>query len=141
MTNKIKMPVDTFYQLNELKNKQFECLMNPLETMGYLRDREGFEELKQWIYQNDNLNLIMVRLLDYIYGGDDIFEIEKPKKYVVRSINHDGDKHYKYLIYSEDTDLPMYEIGYDFDPIVKFNTREEAEKWINPQTEVVEVEE
>lgn len=141
MTNKIKMPTDVFYQLNELRNKQFEYLMNPLETMEYLRDREGFEELKQWIYQNDDLNLITVRLLDYIYGRDDIFEVEKPKKWIVRSIDHDGDKHYKYLIYSEDTDLPIYEIGYDFYPIVKFDTREEAEEWTNPQTEVIEVEE
>lgn len=139
MTNKIKMPADVFYQLNELRNKQFEYLMNPLETMAYLRDREGFVELEQWIYRNDYPNLITVRLLDYIYGRDDIFEVDKPKKYVVRSKDDSNFLEIWYLM-NDGGVMRMME-SLNRTPIVKFDTKEEAEEWINPQTEVVEVEE
>ncbi len=80
-------------------------------------------------------------ILNHVYFGNPQFEAEKTKKWIVRSINHDGNNHYKYIIYPEDSDLPIYEIDYDFvGQVVKFDTREEAEEWTNPQTEVVEVE-
>ncbi|WP_419154111.1 DUF3310 domain-containing protein [Weissella viridescens] len=116
---------------------------NTIKYLTRFQDKNGHEDLMKAIEYIKMIDELVYSTQGFmIYGNNEPqFEVEKPKKYVVRSIDHDGDKHYKYLIYSEDTDLPMYEIGYDFDPIVKFDTREEAEKWTNPQTEVIEVEE
>lgn len=112
------------------------------EILDYVYQRCGgsLPHVENYIYKNNYSNGTYLKIIQHL-NGDLQFEAEKPKKWIVRSVNHDGENHYKYLIYSEDTDLPMYEIGYDFGPIVKFDTKEEAEKWTNPQTEVVEVEE
>lgn len=99
-----------------------------------------YPQLANYLYKNTLSEQTQLKLIKHVWLNDPQFKAEKPKKWIVRSVNHDGENHYKYLIYSEDTDLPMYEIGYDFDPIVKFDTKEEAEKWTNPQTEAVEVE-
>ena len=75
-------------------------------------------------------------------NGEPQFEEEKPKKYVVQSKKTDNGGDYWYVV---NTDRTFYTFHYAYSPmakiVVKFDTREEAEKWTNPLMEVVEVEE
>ena len=74
-------------------------------------------------------------------NGEDVFEVEKPKKWVVRSkeVNDDGDKHYWKLLNLRG----VLEVTSTFELrlATKFDTKEEAESWANAHQEVVEVEE
>jgi len=68
-------------------------------------------------------------------NGDTQFEAEKTKKYIVQIKNESAK--YSYLKVLElDFDMAFYKKD-----ATKFDTREEAKKWTNPLTEVVEVEE
>lgn len=113
-----------FYVAMDLFNK------GNFPNMEYYRSSRGI----------DNDHNVFYKFIKHI-NGEPQFKAEKPKKYIVRSKSHDGDENYKYLVFSEDVCLSTYELDYDYNPIVKFNTKEEAEKWVNPQFEVVEVEE
>ncbi|KRN77250.1 hypothetical protein [Weissella minor] len=79
---------------------------------------------------------VFLKIIKHV-NGDPQFEAEKPKKWIVESIKDADDEHW-YLVkrYGMFTLKPLYSID-----AYKFDTREEAEKWTNPQTEVVEVEE
>ena len=75
-------------------------------------------------------------------SGANDFEVEKPKKWVVRSKETDSTGKYHYSILSHFSDLPSmdYYFVYEKDDATKFDTREEAESWANAHQEVVEVE-
>ena len=88
----------------------------------------------------------LIALIQYV-NGEDVFEVEKPKKWVVRSTNSDD---YSYieiytvggvrlLEYRNNIAIGITTTSYDY-IATKFNTKEEAEKWTNPLMEVVEVE-
>ena len=69
-------------------------------------------------------------------NGEDVFEVEKPKKWVVRSKGTDIDDDYAYVR------LPAYNVQttvYGVETATKFDTKEEAESWANAHQEVVEV--
>lgn len=72
-------------------------------------------------------------------NGEDVFEIEKPKQWVVRSkeVNDDGDKHYWKLLNLRGV-LEMTST-FELRLATKFDTKEEAESWANAHQEVVEV--
>lgn len=79
------------------------------------------------------------RLITIIHwlNGEDVFEVEKPKKWVVQSkkVNEDGE--YRYVFVENDI------VG---DPenywgATRFDTKEEAESWANAHQEVIEVNE
>jgi len=94
--------------------------------------------LKSYLKYNDFSDEAYLKIIKHI-NGDPQFESEKPKKYVVRTkkANQEGD--YWWLV--SDTGVYTFDFPYDWDDVVKFDTKEEAEEWTNPQTEVVEVEE
>ena len=86
----------------------------------------------------------LIALIRYV-NHEDVFEVEKPKKWIVRSkhqlnrqflgmIDWRGDEP-KQTMYAYEIALTRRE-----DEAFKFNSKEEAEKWANPLMEAVEVE-
>lgn len=77
--------------------------------------------------ENNNRLIAILRWVN----GEDVFEVEKPKKWVVHELN-----------------TKLYVTTYDGhtgitpnrDYITKFDTKEEAESWANAHQEVIEVE-
>ena len=69
-------------------------------------------------------------------NGEDVFEVEKPKKWVVRSKETDSIGYYGYI---EVEDFAVVLNRTDIDDATRFNTKEEAESWANSHQEVVEV--
>ena len=84
-------------------------------------------------------NKRLIAILRWV-NGEDVFEIEKPKKWVVRSkeLNANGDNHYGVLAHFGDL-AEMNYFSYDVYNATKFDTKEEAESWANAHQEVVEV--
>ena len=93
-----------------------------------------FNRTKSWWVDYKNSNEQNNRLIAIIrwVNGEDVFEVEKQKKWVVHELNTE-----------------LYVTTYDGhtgitpnrDYITKFDTKEEAESWANAHQEVVEVEE
>ena len=73
-------------------------------------------------------------------NGEDVFEVEKPKKWVVRSKETDDDNDHWYVRLPNNVD-GINDVVYYMSSATLFNTKEEAQSWANSHQEVVEVEE
>lgn len=92
-----------------------------------------------WIYDDitdRERNNRLIAIIRWV-NGEDVFEVEKPKKWVVRSKGTDEGGHYQYLI-AGDFDMSFNE--YHIEHATRFDTKEEAQSWANTHQEVVEVE-
>ena len=91
-----------------------------------------------WNYpeiNNFECNNRLIAIIRWV-NGEDVFEVEKPKKWVVRSKGTDIDDDYAYVR------LPAYNVQttvYGVETATKFDTKEEAQSWANSHQEVVEV--
>ena len=99
--------------------------------------------IKDWrieLNKPTEINNRLIAIIRWVNGEDD-FEVEKPKKWVVRSkeCNEQGNYLYVYLIDSNGVKDVM--TGWTKYIATKFDTKEEAESWANAHQEVVEVEE
>ena len=99
--------------------------------------------IRWWDYpeiNNSEQNNRLIAIIRWV-NGEDVFEVEKPKKWVVKSKNSDINGRYHYSILSNFSDLPEinYYFVYDADGATKFDTKEEAQSWANAHQEVVEV--
>ena len=95
-----------------------------------------------WDYpeiNNSEQNNRLIAIIRWV-NGEDVFEVEKPKKWVVRSkeTDEDGDCHYVYLEYNL-KNLKSVSTIYGLDFATKFDAKEEAESWANSHQEVIEV--
>ena len=92
------------------------------------------------VYDNEANNRL-IAIIRWV-NGEGVFEVEKPKKWVVRSKGTDSNGNYHYSILSHFSNLPAmdYYFVYDADGATKFDTKEEAESWANAHQEVVEIE-
>lgn len=70
-------------------------------------------------------------------NGEDVFEVEEPHKFVVRSDKSDRDGDYTYIL----VECDMTTTAYLLSSATKFNTREEAQEWANSHQVVVEIDE
>lgn len=89
-----------------------------------------------WVEEpsDEESNNRLIAIIRWV-NGEDVFEVEKPKKWVVRSKETDDDSDYWYVsIYKGLTDRNFYEKY-----ATKFDTKKEAESWANAHQEVVEV--
>ena len=94
--------------------------------------------IRWWDYpeiNNSEQNNRLIAIIRWV-NGEDIFEVEKPKKWVVRSKEHDGQYFYGKLLLANNNTVFM---GYSFANATRFDTKEEAESWANSHQEVVEV--
>lgn len=88
--------------------------------------------------ENNNRLIAIIRWVN----GEDVFKVEKPKKWVVRSKDIDSDNNRLYVEIEKHDNLK-----YDVPTLAKevpenatkFDTKEEAESWTNSHQEVVEV--
>lgn len=85
------------------------------------------------VYESNNRLIAIIRWVN----GEDVFEVEKPKKWFVRSKETDVDGVYQYV---KVCNFNMSVNRYGFNNATKFDTKEEAESWANSHQEVVEVE-
>ena len=95
--------------------------------------------IRWWDYpeiNNSEQNNRLIAIIRWV-NGEDVFEVEKPKKWVVRSKEHDGQYFYGKLLLANNNTVFM---GYSFANATRFDTKEEAESWANSHQEVVEVE-
>lgn len=70
-------------------------------------------------------------------NGEDVFEVEMPHKFVVRSERTDRDFDYQYIMVEEGFTKLTYRSEY----ATKFDTWEEAQEWANSHQVVVEIDE
>lgn len=70
-------------------------------------------------------------------NGEDVFEVEAPHKFVVRSNKSDEDGDYTYVLVERGMNATAYLSSY----ATNFDTREEAQEWANSHQVVVEIDE
>ena len=111
----------------------------------YVTSRELLEigrTVHQWWHGNidDSIetNNRLIAIIQWL-NGEDVFEVEQPHKFVVRTIDYTeyGYKSY-FRLYSGDG-LELVDHSYNLKYARKFNTREEAEKYCVPGYEVIEI--
>ena len=73
-------------------------------------------------------------------NGEDVFEVEKPKKWVVRSKECNEQGNYLYIYLIDRNGVKDVMTGWTKYIATHFDTKEEAESWANAHQEVVEVE-
>ena len=96
-----------------------------------------------WLANNvDSIgnNNRLIAIIKWI-NGEDVFEVEKPKKWIVRSKETDNKGNYMYGYIVPNERLKYMEMAYGKYPSAYFDTKEEAESWANSHQEVIEVEE
>ena len=81
-------------------------------------------------------NRRLIAIIQWL-NGEDVFEVEVPHKFVVRSDKKDNDGDYAYVAVEND----MTFAAYTFVNATKFDTREEAQEWANSHQVVVEIDE
>ena len=96
-----------------------------------------------WNYpeiNNFECNNRLIAIIRWV-NGEDVFEVEKPKKWVVRSKETDEDGDYHYVDLDNFKNLKSVSTIHGLDFATKFDAKEEAQSWANSHQEVVEVEE
>ena len=84
--------------------------------------------------ENNNRLIAIIQWLN----GEDVFEVEAPHKFVVRSNKSYTDGNYAYVIVDNGVSGKSY---YDVSLATKFDTREEAQEWANSHQVVIEIDE
>lgn len=94
-----------------------------------------------WNYpeiNNFECNNRLIAIIRWV-NGEDVFEVEKPKKWVVRSKETDTGNDHVYLDTFNLFGVETIETHYEIEKATKFDTKEEAQEWANSHQEVVEV--
>ena len=97
--------------------------------------------IRWWDYpeiNNSEQNNRLIAIIRWV-NGEDVFEVEKPKKWVVRSKETDEDGDYHYVDLDNFKNLKSVSTIYGLDFATKFDAKEEAQSWANAHQEVVEV--
>lgn len=68
-------------------------------------------------------------------NGEEVFEVEEPHKFIVRSDNPDEDGDYLYV----EVLKSLTNTSYSLPNATRFDTREEAQEWANSHQAVVEI--
>lgn len=91
-----------------------------------------------WIEDKNPIerNKRLIAIISWL-NGEEVFEVEEPHKFVVRSDKTDNDGDYAYVIIKGG----VTSYGYYYRRATKFDTYEEASEWANSHQVVVEVDE
>lgn len=131
--SKMAVPTDVYQALVHWRKDYFLDY-----TVVTISDLENLPEVvKGWRGEDaGTMNKKFASIINWV-DGEDVFEVEKPKKWVVRSKSLSNSGNYWYVLAREHdmTDWALNEDG-----ATKFDTKEEAESWANSHQEVVEVE-
>lgn len=82
--------------------------------------------------ENNNRLIAIIQWLN----GEDVFEVEEPHKFVVRSDENDDEGDYWYVVVYQDF---ITKFHHSVNIATKFDTREEAQEWANSHQVVVEI--
>ena len=93
--------------------------------------------LELGISQNEANNRL-IAIIRWV-NGEDVFEVEKPKKWVVRSKDCTEQGNYLYVMLDISHGVKKTINFWDKDVATRFDTKEEAESWANSHQEVVKV--
>lgn len=96
--------------------------------------------VSRWRVEDENPIERNNRLIAIIscLNGEDVFEVEVPHKFIVRSDKSDNDGDYVYVQVKNGTAVRY---RYYVSGATKFDTREEAQEWANSHQVVVEIDE
>lgn len=102
------------------------------------------DDVKRWWnypeINNFECNNRLIAIIRWV-NGEDVFEVEKPKKWVVRSIGLTDDDERYYVSIGKFMGLKRALNTYIISQATRFDTKEEAQSWANSHQEVIEVEE
>ena len=101
------------------------------------------ENVQRWrnfrintLIKSNERSLAIIRWVN----GEDVFEVEKPRKWVVRSIGLTDDDERYYVSIGKFMGLKRAISTYIISQTTRFDTKEEAQSWANGHQEVIEVE-
>lgn len=97
------------------------------------------EVVEYWWFDSDDPidnNNRLIAIIQWL-NGEDVFEVEAPHKFVVRSDKTDVEGNYTYVVIYQD----VTGIDYFLEAATNFETREEAQEWANSHQVVVEIDE
>lgn len=101
------------------------------------------DDVKRWWnypeINNFECNNRLIAIIRWV-NGEDVFEVEKPKKWIVRSIGLTDDDERYYVSIGKFMGLKRAISTYSISQATRFDTKEEAESWANAHQEVVEIE-
>lgn len=89
-----------------------------------------------WVDDNEPIerNNRLIAIIQWL-NGEDVFEVEAPRKFVVRSEERDDDGDYWYVLCHESSMHTSFMLSKS----TKFDTREEAQEWANSHQVVIEI--
>lgn len=96
--------------------------------------------VSHWRLEDENpieRNNRLIAIIQWL-NGEDVFEVENPHKFVVRSEHTDQGGHYGYVAAGQSG---ISYNRYYINEATKFDTREEAQEWANSHQVVVEIDE
>ena len=107
-----------------------------------LPDNVSFIVGKGYVLFNEKEFLrIPVKQLEKYSKKEDVFEVEKPKKWIVRSKEVGNNNRHSYVrLVISSAELTNASVEFDYSWATYFDTREEAESWANAHQEVIQVE-
>ena len=89
-----------------------------------------------WTTDSDPIacNNRLIAIISWL-NGDDVFDVEEPHKFIVRSDKTDRDGDYTYVTLSE----MLTNTTYMSKAATRFNTYEEAKEWANSHQVIIEI--
>ena len=97
--------------------------------------------IKDWWIELNNpteTNNRLIAILRWV-NGEDVFEVEKPKKWIVRSKYSSEAGEHLYVMLFIGRGIKDTTTLWGINNATKFDTKEEAESWANSHQEVIEV--
>ena len=129
--------------MNELKEWKHDLILED----AFFVNQEAINNMPKiiknwWVDDYETIgesNKRLISIIRYMSGAND-FEVEKPKKWVVRSKDRTEQGSYLYIYLIDSNGVKDFMTGWTKDIATKFNTKEEAQSWANAHQEVVQVE-
>ena len=129
--------------MNELKEWKHDLILED----AFFVNQEAINNMPKiiknwWVDDYETIgesNKRLISIIRYMSGAND-FEVEKPKKWVVRSKDRTEQGSYLYIYLIDSNGVKDFMTGWTKDIATKFGTKEEAESWANAHQEVVQVE-
>ena len=111
-------------------------------TVVTISDLENLPEVvKEWRGEDaGTMNKKFATIINWV-DGEDVFEVEKPKKWVIRSKDSSEADRHLYVRLDISHKVKDTTTLWGINNATRFDTKEEAESWANSHQEVVEVEE
>ena len=135
--NKMKIPENIYNMLVEWR----DALELKTDYVTGFKLHMLNDEVHEWAADvttlSDNHNRY-IAILQWL-NGEDVFEVEKPKKWVVRSKVISTEGSHLYVNVHSTLGIPDIMTLFRLKNATKFDTKEEAQSWANSHQEVVEV--